>query len=103
MKFRSHHIMPFHRLAVALAMSDEMRDMFYIPISFVSITMLICIFVTLVLATIQLGLGSLILLARKKQLEQRETARRVRYESKVWSRASASERDLIKMANELSA
>ena len=88
---------------VSLAMSDEMRDMFYIPISFVSTTMLICIFVTLVLATIQLGLGSLILLARKKQLEQRETAGRVRYESKVWSRASASERDLIKMANELSA
>ena len=43
---------------VSLAMSDEMRDMFYIPISFVSTTMLICIFVTLVLATIQLGLGS---------------------------------------------
>ena len=63
---------------VSLAMSDEMRDMFYIPISFVSITMLICIFVTLVLATIQLGLGSLILLARKKQLDRSQAAQPLR-------------------------
>ena len=61
---------------VSLAMSDEMRDMFYIPISFVSITMLICIFVTLVLATIQLGLGSLILLASTTRSQRRSKAAR---------------------------
>ena len=73
------------------AMSDDMRDMFHIPIAFVSITMLMCIFVTLVLSGIQLGLGSMILIARRKQLERRATSRRLskeRRESKALARES---------------
>ena len=78
------------------AMSDDMRDMFDIPIAFVSITMLMCIFVTLVLSGIQLGLGSMILIARRKQLERRATSRRLskeRRESKALAGGSVP-RDL---------